>query len=404
MNRMLKFLTDNRWLVVVSVILVLMPFLLVMPAVTVLSSVLIAGLWGRKAFLMHKQIQQIGNIKSDRDQEERLNRAIDQYLTNLSDGINNELHQFNNELEQLKGMVADAVTTMSQSFNDLHQLTSGQSVVVHSLIKDLDQSDEKTDDSLNFQQFADETDRVLGFFIDTILQVSKQSMEMVGVINDVGEHMAHVEKLLGDVQKIADQTNLLALNAAIEAARAGEAGRGFAVVADEVRNLSKNSDKFSEEIKTVVNASKNNIRQAQSMIEEIASKDMNITISSKAKIDKMMADIAVINNKVSQSIDEVSRLNIRIEGSVNDAVRGLQFEDMSRQLIEYMQKNIQYFQAMVDEVTIGMGVFKTADAGNWENQLHDGVQRLQEMKQQWRAHTTKVVSQASVDEGDVELF
>lgn len=46
---------------------------------------------------------------------------------------------------------------------------------------------------------------------------------MVAVINDVGEHMAHVEKLLGDVQKIADQTNLLALNAAIEAARAGEA-------------------------------------------------------------------------------------------------------------------------------------------------------------------------------------
>lgn len=388
----------------VTIILVLSPLLLVTPVVVGLSSSLIALLWGRKAFVMHRQIQQAANVTGDRDEEERLNQAIDRYLTSLSDCINGELLQFNEELEQLKVMVADAVATMTQSFSNLHQLTSGQSVVVHSLINDLDQSVEKTDDSLNFQRFADETDRVLGFFIETILQVSKQSMEMVGVINDVGGHMAHVEKLLGDVQKIADQTNLLALNAAIEAARAGEAGRGFAVVADEVRNLSKNSDKFSEEIKTVVNASKDNIRQAQAMIEEIASKDMNITISSKAKIDKMMADIAVINNKVSQSIDEVSRLNVRIEGSVNDAVRGLQFEDMSRQLIEYMQTNIQYFQAMADEVNIGMGIFKTADAGSWETQLHDGVQRMQDMKQQWRTNAKKVVSQSSVDEGDVELF
>ena len=402
---MIKFLIDNRWIVVVTIMLILSPFVLVSSIGSGISASLIALLWGHKAFVMHRQIQTAGDRTADGDEAGRLNQAIDRYLGSLSDCINGELLQFNDELEQLKIMVADAVGTMSQSFNNLHKLTSGQSVVVHSLVNDLDQSGDKTEDSLNFQQFAEETDRVLGFFIETILQVSKQSMEMVGVINDVGGHMAHVEKLLGDVQKIADQTNLLALNAAIEAARAGEAGRGFAVVADEVRNLSKNSDKFSEEIKTVVNASKNNIRQAQSMIEEIASKDMNITISSKAKIDKMMTDIAVINNKVSQSIDEVSRLNVKIKGSVNDAVRGLQFEDMSRQLIEYMQTNIQYFQAMADEVSIGMGIFKTTDAGSWENQLYQGVQRLQDMKQQWHSNkTTKAVAQASVGEGDVELF
>jgi Methyl-accepting chemotaxis protein len=216
--------------------------------------------------------------------------------------------------------------------------------------------------------------------------------------------MAHVEKLLADVQKIADQTNLLALNAAIEAARAGEAGRGFAVVADEVRNLSKHSDKFSEEIKSVVSASKKNIHQAQHMIETMASKDMNIALNSKDKIDTMMANISVINSKVAKSILEISQITEDVEMSVNDAVRGLQFEDMCRQLIDFLQANTQHFQAMADEVTIGMGVFKTTDSMNWERQLNEGAKRLQEMQHQWRYQSTKVVSQSTVDEGDVELF
>ncbi|MGR9114519.1 MAG: methyl-accepting chemotaxis protein [Gammaproteobacteria bacterium] len=312
---------------------------------------------------------------------------------------------FNNELQQVKSFVADAVVTMSESFNGLNDLASNQLNVVHSLISNMEGAHKQDQDGrINFHQFAKETEKLLTDFVNHILSVSKHSMDMVNIVNDIDEHMELIGKLLTDVQGIADQTNLLALNAAIEAARAGEAGRGFAVVADEVRKLSKHSDKFSEEIKSVVRDSKNNIEQAKSMIESMASKDMTIMITSKSQIDEMMADIAKMNDTITYKLNEVSELTRQIEYNVNNAVRALQFEDMARQLIEYMQANTRHFQAMIDEMRIGFEIFKTGDEAARLNELNHGIKRLNDMQQQWREKNHKAVEQKSMDAGDIELF
>ena len=359
-------------------------------------------LWGYTNYTLNKELL---SIEQDKPDFSKANKAIENYLSALDRCIEQEIKVFADELQQVRSVVADAVVTMTDSFNGVNNLASEQSEAVYTMISNITgEAQDKKGKVLNFQEFAKETDNVLNMFIEQILTVSKQSMEMVNVINDIGEHMDQVETLLTDVQNIADQTNLLALNAAIEAARAGEAGRGFAVVADEVRNLSRNSDKFSEEIRQVVNTSRSNINNARSIIEQMASKDMSMAISSKSHVDEMMLDLTNMNEHFAHKLNQVSGISNQIGVNVGNAVRALQFEDMARQLLEYLQANTLHFQAMAEEIKMGLGCFKSGDVEQWSKELKNGVKRFEDMQQQWLKQEKKAVSQGSVEEGEIELF
>jgi methyl-accepting chemotaxis protein len=394
----------KMWLpITLTTVALLLPALVPLSLLYWLFVPLLSIAWGITAF----NTLRLGERRFDEhalQDDAAQNAAIEAYLNAMDACMQQEVKQFHIELGQLRSVVADAVVTMTNSFNTLHGLSSEQAQVVYSLMGNLGDSADTSDKTLNFSVFAKETDDVLKYFVEHILDISKKSMEMVAVISDLGDHLGYVEKLVADVHKIADQTNLLALNAAIEAARAGDAGRGFAVVADEVRNLSKNSDKFSDEIRQVVSASKSNIRQAQSMIEAIASKDMSVAITSKAHIDEMMHSIGVMNDAISKKLLQVSALSSNMDVQVNDAVRALQFEDLSRQLLEYLQMKTQHFQTIMDEARLSLSAFRSADHVVCLNALTSGQGRLNELRSNWQAQEKKAVHQGTMAEGEIELF
>ncbi|WP_025270453.1 methyl-accepting chemotaxis protein [Hippea sp. KM1] len=151
--------------------------------------------------------------------------------------------------------------------------------------------------------------------------LAKEAMEQ---INTVGESSKEIGQIIAVINEIADQTNLLALNAAIEAARAGEAGRGFAVVADEVRKLAERTQRATEEIRNMIdkiqndtNAAVEKTRQASEMIlqeEKKAQEDKNNVEEVVEKTNRVIEEI----NSTSAATEELSSTFSEMDMQIKD--------------------------------------------------------------------------------------
>ncbi|MCK5092792.1 MAG: hypothetical protein KAR30_09725, partial [Gammaproteobacteria bacterium] len=249
-------------------------------------------------------------------------------MAEITGQLQQELTVIHSDIDQVNGIIRDAIGTLNSSFTNLNDHSQNQNTMINSILADMKNDSSSDEQRVGYEEFAKETQGVLEYLVDQVVGISHESMSMANNMDDVVTEMEQVVALLTDVKSIADQTNLLALNAAIEAARAGEAGRGFAVVADEVRKLSQNSNKFGDAIRVVVGSAQKHIEQAQGAIGRMASKDMNVAIESKERVEIMLRQVTSLNSSVEERIGTINGIVGDIDQNVVAAVRSLQFEDI----------------------------------------------------------------------------
>ncbi|MBI3223008.1 MAG: chemotaxis protein [Nitrosomonadales bacterium] len=309
------------------------------------------------------------------------------------------------ELDNTQAILGDAIGKLVNNFTSMVEQVHVQQELTEFMRADEKRADEKNSEgkgsTSQFTDFVNFTSEVMSGFVNSTVESSKNAMELVEKMDAIDTEVSGILNILNEVEGIAKQTNLLALNAAIEAARAGEAGRGFAVVADEVRNLSEKTDKFSKQIRTLVHDANDSIRLAETTINKLAATDMTYVMTSKQRVQDMMGELGEMNKVVEQNALKLGEISNKVEENVNVAVATLQFQDMSSQLIGHAQMRLAVLQELASELG-GYRRGQTVEAyraqvAAYRASLQQHVVTLDEKK-------SNPVAQENFDTGEIELF
>ncbi|QEL65631.1 methyl-accepting chemotaxis protein [Oryzomicrobium terrae] len=299
-------------------------------AVAVLASLLLANRMSRRLGIAVEAARRIaaGDLQAhlpDAGQDEvgkliaamgDMQRSLRTTLTQTRDNadqISSAAQQLNNGATQLELSANAQSSAASAIAANIEQLTVSINHV----------SDSTTDSS----RLASESDAQARAGRDTLLRMVDEITRVSTVVNTAATQVAALEgqsaqisHIVSVIRDIADQTNLLALNAAIEAARAGEHGRGFAVVADEVRKLSERTAQSTSEITQMVSAIQESTQQVVAGIQEgVASVDNSVTLAREAgdtvshlqemaqRVAQLVADVAEALREQSSASTDVAR-------------------------------------------------------------------------------------------------
>ncbi len=230
-------------------------------------------------------------------------RAVTNAGSQLSNNIN-VMAAASQNMSQSAGSVASAIEEMSSSINEVAKNCEKESKIAH--------------------------------------QANDQAIQTRGIMAKLGESAREIGKVVEVISGIADQTNLLALNATIEAASAGEAGKGFAVVANEVKELARQSAQATEQITRQIQDMQGNTETAVKAIEEIT--------KVIAEINNISSTIAAAVEEQSATTNEIAKTVTGVSDSTNEMAKNVQ---QSASGANEVSKNIQGINTASQQVAAG---------------------------------------------------
>ena len=248
--------------------------------------------------------------------------------------MQSNLQKLIGEIQTNADMVASAAKKMTIAAEDVAWSSNQQSASSLEIAAAMEQSTVSINlisDSANRAQtisgdselLMNETSGVVSEAVNRIAKIATVVEQASQTVRTVGQESENVSKIVLVIKEVADQTNLLALNAAIEAARAGEQGRGFAVVADEVRKLAERTTQSTQEITTMISSMQSSARDAVTCIEDAVA-NVNEGVILTKRVGESVSRLGASSHEVKGVIIDVSSALREQNAASNEIARNVE--------------------------------------------------------------------------------
>jgi methyl-accepting chemotaxis protein len=247
--------------------------------------------------------------------------AADAQKTNaaLSQLLGHVFEALIRDVARSRSLLHEAIPSLITSFNGFRADLEAQSRELQEVARELQGAG-------GSQGFLAQMRSVLDTFVADLVTVSHSSMKLVQRVDGLGTDVDEIVNRVSHIESMAKSTRLIALNARIEAHRAGEAGKTFRVVADEVKALADDAADFSQQIRDVVTRAHESLAEAKVAVSSLASHDLNSVLEAQRGVMATVEKLDASNVHVAQSLE-------RFHANVDLAIKALQFEDILNQLL-----------------------------------------------------------------------